>query len=310
MLNLKKLLCAPIFLITLFFSYSEILPFFKNPFLILSLDSQALLSFIMLSIAILLTSFSFVLFASLASDWKIILPIAGFGALLAIPFSLTSGVFIALGVFLVCVLSALSLLHILKNYLNFDPNKLFLPSMRGLSKLLSLIFCVVILLTLSNQNLKFEVPDSLVNIALQFAPNIADTSTATPQPLANLPKLSKDQITLLKQDPALLKQYGLNANTLDQIIAAQQSPQQSTASLMQSPVFKNQVKQEIQNMLLPYQQFMPLILSALLYLTLTSFVALGALILYPLTSLTFMILEKTGYLKFSTEQRTVKKMVI
>ena len=76
-----------------------------------------------------------------------------------------------------------------------------------------------------------------------------------------------------------------------------------------SPV-KQIVKNQLQAVFKPYQNFIPPILALLLFLSLQSFVSILGIFLTPLLWLIFLIFEKTGFVKFEVEQRTVRKLVV
>ena len=134
----------------------------------------------------------------------------------------------------------------------------------------------------------FQIPDSLINTALKFAPQPESQENST----SSLPQISPDQLNLLKNNPDLLKQIG--------------KPVQNIAN----DLIGQTVKKQFQDLIKPYTNFIPAILSILLFLTLQSFMAIINLLIYPLLWIKFYILEKTGFIKFTQESRLVKKMVI
>lgn len=73
---------------------------------------------------------------------------------------------------------------------------------------------------------------------------------------------------------------------------------------------KQTVKNQVQNFLNPYLGFIPAVLAILLFFTLQSLTSILRLLIYPLLWVVFYVLEKTGFIKFTTETREVKKMVI
>lgn len=91
-------------------------------------------------------------------------------------------------------------------------------------------------------------------------------------------------------------------NSQEQIDLA---PQSLTGDLL-----KQAVKDQLQTLLKPYLGFIPASLAIILFLTLQSLTAILNLLIYPLLWITFYILEKTGFIKFTIEQRPVKKMII
>lgn len=75
-------------------------------------------------------------------------------------------------------------------------------------------------------------------------------------------------------------------------------------------LIKQQVKDQLQNLIKPYLNFIPAVLALLLFITLQSLTSIMNLLIHPLLWIIFYILEKTGFIKFEIEQRPVKKMVI
>lgn len=75
-------------------------------------------------------------------------------------------------------------------------------------------------------------------------------------------------------------------------------------------LIKQTVKDQIQNLIKPYLNFIPAILALLLFITLQSLASIMNLLIHPLLWIIFYILEKTGFIKFTEETRLVKKMVI
>ena len=123
----------------------------------------------------------------------------------------------------------------------------------------------------------------------------------------NLPQITPDQLDLLKKNPELLKQSGLNPKMLESLTTTQknQSPTSVTDTLI-----RQTLKDQIQNLIKPYIGFVPAGLAVLLFLTLQFFISIMNLFIYPLLWVIFFLLEETGFIKFETEQRPVRKMVV
>lgn len=303
----KKLLFAPFFLLFLAFTNFQALPFFLKPSSIFSLDTSILLSLVFLSLGVLFTSFFFVLFVSIANSWKVISPTIFLGGVLSLVIiSSTPGYFLAVGAIFSGFLVAFSLSKTLKSYLNFIPSTLFIPSIKNFTKLFCIVLSITLFLAAREANIKtFEVPDSIIDAALKATPGAIDiTQEKTQAP--SLPKIDPSQIALLKQNPSLLKQYGITPQELDSLT----NPKNSTQPLDTGALLKDQVKKEVASMIEPYGAFIPLFLGITLFITVSSFAALGTILLYPLLPLIFSLLEKVKVIKFTTEQRTVKKMVV
>ena len=254
MATAKKLIFAPLLLIA-FTALIYQLPFiFKSSDFIFSLSINNLFLLIIISALIVLSSFLSVIFTSLAFDLRLILPVNLLISITPIIFlDQAIGMVLAVTVFIILLITYLSLENTLKTYLNFQPVTLFGPSIRRLSSFLILIIAISYFLAISkdiNQQ-GFQIPDSLIDTALQ----------STPQNLPN---------DLIKQT----------------------------------------VQDQIQSFIKPYLSFIPAILALLLFLTLQSLISIINLFIYPLLWITFYILEKTGYIKFTSEMRPVKKMAV
>lgn len=301
---LKKLTFAPFFLIIFFILIYSLKSFLGSYDFIFSLSTATLIQLITVSVLIILSSFLFTLTATIAPDWKIVIPLSLIAALIPLFFlNFSLGIVFAVAIFISLLLSFANLENKLKTYLNFEPISLLGPSIRNLSFLLILSFTLVFFLsinkTISEQS--FQIPDSIIDTALKFA-QTDQQETPAPQ----LPPLSKDQIDLLRKNPELLKQSSLDPKILDNLGKnLTQAPQNLANDLI-----KQTVKDQLQGLIKPYLGFVPAILSVLLFLTLQSLTSILNLLVYPLLWLTFFILEKSGFTKFIEETRVVKKMVI
>lgn len=265
---LKKLAFAPFFLIIFTVLIYQLNPILKSYDFIFSLSVNALVELIILAAFITISCFLFVLFAALAQDWKIMLPIVLLSAAIPLLF-LGPGLAIvfAVAIFISFLLTSLSLDSSLKSYLNFQPSALLGPGIRQLSGLLILSICLIYFLSSSkliSQN-GFQIPDSLIDTALKMTPMVTSTQ--------------QDSIA--------------------------QAPADLTNDLI-----KQTVKDQIQGFIKPYQSFIPALLAVLLFLTFQSLVSILNLLIYPLLWITFLILEKTGFVRFEVEQRPVRKLVI
>lgn len=307
MVILKKLIFAPVFLIVFALLIYQLNPLLISYDFVFSLSANAFISLLIICAFVSASSLLFVLLATLASDWKISIPVAIIAS--AIPF-----IFIPPSlalVFTVVILVSLLLTNLnldvaLKSYLTFQPTSLLGPPIRHLSGLLILSFCLIFFLS-TNKTIAqngFQLPDSLIDTALKFAP-ISEPASQTEQ--VGLPQLTEEQIDILKQNPDLLKQAGLDPKILDTLNQPKsaQAPQNLTQDLI-----KRTVKDQIQNFIKPYQNFIPAGLAILLFLTLQSLTSILNLLIYPLLWLTFLFLEKTGFVRFEVEQRPVKKMIV
>ena len=295
MIMLKKLILAPVFLTVFAFLASQIVPFLKSYDIIFSLSSNSLIQLIILAFLILISGLIFNLFITFAQNWKMVLPVALFASILPMLFlEPVLGLIFGLGVLISLSLTYLTLTNKLKTYFTFNPNALISPSIKELTGLLILTFSLTYFLSINQiiQKTGFQIPDSLIDTALKFTP----IESSLPQETSQF-SIPPEQLELLKQNPDLLKQYGLDPKILD-------TPQNTTANLV-----KQTVKDQLQNFIKPYLNFIPAVLALLLFISLQSLVSFLNLLIHPILWIIFYILEKTGFIRFEIEQRPVKKMV-
>ncbi len=296
MIMLKKLILAPVFLIVLAFLIYQLAPFLKSYDIIFSLSSSSLVQLITLAFLILINGLIFNLFITFAQNWKMVLPLVLVASFLPMLF-LTPflGLVFGLGVLISLFLTYLALTNKLKTYLTFNPNSLISPSVKQLTSLFILVFSLTYFLSINQiiQKTGFQIPDSLIDTALKFTP----IESSLPQETSQF-SIPPEQLELLKQNPDLLKQYGLDPKILD-------TPQNTTTNLI-----KQTLKDQMQNLIKPYLNFIPAILALLLFISLQSIISVMNLLIHPLLWIIFYILEKTGFIKFTAETRLVKKMVV
>lgn len=306
MVVFKKLTFAPVFLIVFAVLIYQLNPLLTSYDFIFSFSLTALFQLITISALISTTSLFFSLFVTIASNWKFTLPVGIMSAV--IPFLFVPpalALILAVAIFVSLLLTNLNLDSALKSYLTFAPASLLGPPIRHLSGFLILSFCLAYFFSTSQTIAQkgFQIPDSLIDTALKMAP-LPQASDQTEQ--TSLPQITPEQLDLLKKNPELLKQSGLDPAILDTLQPKSSKAPQNLAN----DLIKQTVKDQIQNFIKPYINFIPAVLTLLLFLTLQSLVSIINLLVYPLLWLTFLILEKTGFIKFETEQRTVRKMVV
>lgn len=303
---LKKLALAPVFFIIFIILLYQVAPLLSSYDFFFSLTLSTLINLLSISALFSLAGFLFILFATLASDLRITLPVSLLCCatlFIFIPPSLA--VILAVVIFISLILTNLSLYVDLKTYLTFRPETLLSPHIRHLTTFLIISFCIIYFLSMNKVVAQkgFEIPDSLIDTALKMTP--LPKTTQTQQSI--LPKLTPEQLELLKQNPDVLRQSGLDPKILDTL---DQTINTSTAGNLTSNLIKQTVKDQIQNFIKPFLSFIPGVLAVLLFFTLQSIVSIINLLIYPLLWLTFLILEKTGFIKFEIEMREVKKLVV
>lgn len=286
---LKKLIFAPFSLIVFGFLIYRLNPLFASYDVIFSLSFNTLIEFIILASLILLTSLLFTLFATIAQDFKIVALVTLMAILMPLALTISPlSVILMVGTLISLLLSYFTLGNNLKTYLTFEPGPILGPAIRHLSTFLVLVISLSFFLSVNKtiQEDGFEIPDSLIDTAIKIA---APSETTTQE--AQAPKFSINQ----------LEQYEIDPKVLDSL---------SRDQILLQNLIKQTLKDQIQNVLKPYLGIIPAVLAILLFFTLLSFVSILNLFIYPLLWIIFYILERSGYIKFTTEQRTVKKMVV
>lgn len=308
MILVKKLFLAPLLLVVFGLLVSRLAPFLKSYEFIFSLSWDTLTQMIILAGLIILFSFFFSLYTTFAQELKFVLPVglaAAFLPMLTLDPSL--GLIFAVGILCSLLLTYFTLINKLQTYLTFESNSLLGPSIRHLTSLLILTLSVVYFLSINQtvQNVGFQIPDAIIDTALKFT---APAGGETTQQEIVRSSLTPEQIDLLKQNPDLLAQYGLDLKMLDNL--NQPTTKQTSTPAASNEVIKQTVKTQLQNILQPYVGIIPAVLAVILFITLQSLVSILTLFIYPLLWIIFYILEKVGFVKFEIEQRTVKKMVV
>lgn len=310
---IKKLTFAPLLLINFILLLYFFNPFLKSTNLIFSLELNTFIQLITVSLLVLFSSLIFVLIGSFSSNLKIIIPIIILVS--ALPFALIEtklAIILAAIIFISLLLTFVGLETKLKTYLTFSAANLLSPSIRQLSGWLILGLSLIYYLSVNSviQQQGFQIPDSLIDTALKFTPQ-----TALPpvqgfkydnRLIAQLPQLTPDQLELFKKNPQLLKQYGIDPKDLDNINPSSNA----TSPANMNDFLKQTVKDQLQSLIKPYQDFIPAILAVLLFFTLQSFIAVLSIFLSPLLWLIFFILEKSNFIHYEIEMREAKKLVV
>lgn len=298
MITIKKLIFALPFLFCLAAFYRQTNQAFINIYLSLDISTAAMITLALLIGFLLLTGVFFVIFATLASDWKLILPVSILGTLSALFFiPLNLSIILMVGSLLTFIISNFSLQKNLSSYLTFQTKLLFIPSIHQIILLLTLSTSLVFYLSANTKIHQegFKLPESLTEFVSQIV------SSQMPAELdSSQVNLSPEQTVLLKQNPQLLQQYGLDPNMLNSI----EKPS------LQKVAIKVEMQKQIQNLLDPYTNFVPAILAMLFFLTLYSITSLLTFLLNPLLWAIFLILEKTGFTKYQIEMRKVEKLIV
>lgn len=312
MIPVKKLAFGLLFLVSTVGLFYFAASLFKTNDFIFSLDLQTLYQLITLSLLILVSALFFTIFAALSLDWKTILPMIVIPSLIPFlftpfPLSLSLGTGTAISL----LLSYLSLEGKMKSYLTFQPVSLLSPAVKQLAGLLILTLSIAFYLSTTRQIAQtgFEIPDSLIDNTLKLmskSPPSVQGFKYDKTLTAQLPQVTPDQLEMLKKNPQLLKQYGIDPKQLDNLPV----PSANTTSNPTAQMIKPLIKDQLQGIIKPYQNIIPGLLALLVFLTLQSLVSILGIFLSPLILMIFYILEKTKFIRFETEMREVKKLVV
>lgn len=308
MILLKKLIFAPLFLLSFILLISQLNPLLSSHNFIFALSLESLIQLVKIAALFISSALFFALFATIASDWKIILPVLGMAALMPLFFMpLNPAIIFSFLCAVSFLLAWLSLANTLKSYLTFNAPALIGPSVRTASALLIISFSIIYFLASSKtiSQTAFEIPDSLIDAALKMTP---PEQTAGEKNAGGLPdiNITPEQIEMVRKNPQIIKQYGLDPKILDTLTPNKQSAVKDLGKNM----IKQSVKDQIQKIIEPYQNLIPVVLTLLLFFTLQSLTGLINFSIYPLVWLMFLILEKIDYIKFEVEQRPVKKLIV
>jgi hypothetical protein len=294
----KKLFFALPFAVSIVGLWQTLGPILESPASLFSTDPADLqrLGFILLFL--ILSGVFWAVFITLATDWQYVLPVLLIICLITftlVPSSLALIFSIGLGLSL--LISYFLLHRKLKTYITFHPPSLISPVVKYFSTLLVIVISYGLYLSSAVQikSSGFTLPDSLTDTVVQIVAN------QMPQTQTSVPAISQEQLQQLRQNPELLKQYGLDPSILDEI----DKPQ-----LTQLDLLKPMVKTQIQTVIKPYLEFIPLLLGLLFFLTMESFIALIGPLVSLIAWITFWILEQIGFTKYISETREVKKLIV
>lgn len=300
----KAIFALPFLLFFLLFCLNLDL-FLHNSNFLFSFNLGEIFQLVLLILYLLLSSAFFAIFVTLSMDFKIVLPVAILASLIPFFFITSSAYLLIIGFMIAFLITFFFLQKRLKNYLTFQASPLLLPSIKSLTTLIILISALVFYFNIS-QNLEkngFQISDSLLDPIINMTTSGLPTSDLPqgPGPMANI---STDQIELLKQNPDLLKQFGLDPKILDQVNITK------TPVISPNNLIKEAVNSQIQNLIGPNIGIVAIILAVTFFASLNFLSSFLALLISPIISIIFLILEKSGFTKFEVTQREIKKLVV
>lgn len=303
MLILKKLIFAIPFLFFFTLAYLQIPPLFKNPYFILSFKIDLFLQLAIFLTYLLLGTTCFTVFLTLSNSWKYAISVIAVSSAIPLIFIQPPINFIlAIGGFFSLITIFLFLNKELSNYLTFKPTIILKPSIKQLTTLLILTLSISFYLVVDNEIKQngFKIPKSLIDFSLSFSQGNQDLSGISDTNI-NQVQIPPEQLQYLKANPQLLKQYGLDPSVLENLNQGQDASLDITRTLVES---------QINNMIRPYQNFVPLALTIFLFFNLQFGVFLLSLFLSPFIWFIFYLLDKSGFTKYQIEMREVKKLVV
>lgn len=189
---LKKLVLAPLFLISFAFTCFRLSPFLDSYDILFSLNAGSIVQIIVVCALLLISSFLFTLFITFSQDLKLTAPVvivAAISSIIFLPKAISW--ILALGFIAVFLLVFFNLNSKLKTYLTFQPAALLTPSIKTLSTLLILVLSVGFYLSVSSQikQAGFSIPNSLIDMIIKSIP---------PPSIPGLEQIDQKQISLLQ----------------------------------------------------------------------------------------------------------------
>jgi ABC-type multidrug transport system fused ATPase/permease subunit len=300
---IKKLLFGVIWLIVTVWELLLIKSLLLNPQPIVGFDVDSLISFLILGLALIINGSLLGIFVALADDWKLVLPVILCSAICGYAVTVgggTESITVSVGLLIIGVLAFLVFKQSLKSYLNFDAAKILSGGLKmyvfGLIFVISLSYFMLAKIRVENEG--FSLPDSLIDSVISMVPK--DTQSVENTSLSGL-QISPDQIELLKNNPETLQKMGINPAMLDSIGG------QNTTS---DDLVKLSVKSQLDKMIEPYIDWIPLFLAISLFFTLTTISSLIMFCGLIFIWIVFYLLEKSGFISFNKEMREIRKLVV
>lgn len=305
MVILKKLLFGVIFLLTLTAFFYILQTVITSSNIIFSLSLEVFLQLLTLVALLLFSSLCFVVFTSLAMDWKLVSLIIVLSAFLPVVFiPLPAGLLLSIGLITSLAINYLLLYNKLSTYLTFQPTSLLIPTIKN-TALLIILFISFGYYAITSADIHqngFTIPDSLIDMTLSFVPQENLTGQI---PNTTIPQIPEDQLNELKKNPQLLKQYGLDIEDLDTFTQITNNKPVSTKDLV-----KTTIKDQVQQLIKPYINYIPIASSVIFFLSLISLSSMLSIFMTPILWLLYFVMEKSHFIRFEKTLREVKKMVI
>ena len=324
---LKKIVFTPLALVlfaTSIFYYQQILKQYLDVFF---KPYGGILEFGILAAIILFTSLSWIIFMCFSQSFKyLIIPLLTSATIPFLLFQSNVGLVIGIIYALGLLTTFFNLQTNLKTYINFKPSELLIPAIKLLNTFTLISFSLGYYFFVNTiiQTQGFKLPETLIDWAIDLS---LQSQTQSPQVLgkkylAQIPTLTQDQIDLLKQNPQILEQYGLDPNDLDELVPGTPSnkpisPNQNTVSITPTlpganlkDILKAQISNSLEAMLKPYHYAIPVVLAFMFYSLSSLILWILSFFLSPIISLIFLIFDKSSFIAYQKEMREVKKMIV
>jgi hypothetical protein len=333
----KKLLFGGIFLILFTGLHFFLFPLLTSYEWIFGLNQSSFNQIIQLSLLLIFSSMSLVIFFFLVNHRLLGVGLAVLGALIPVAFSFNSTGFLLCGLYLLTFITSYFLVeNTSRHYISFSAPTLLIPHIKTLATLILIIICIGYYLTI-NLVIKekgFSIPEAIIpdSVIENLINQQMDSMTIKGDKyIAQLPQLTAEQLQILKQNPDLLRQYGVDPAILDQydqqtapIGSVSSTPRStpnskaiqvptSTATSPTVAVVKKMALAPVNDLIKDYQFLVAPILALLLFSAFSFvffFFFLFNFISGGIIKIIFYILEKTGFIHFQKEMREVQKLVI
>lgn len=305
----KRLFFVPFFLSMLFTAISSGKIFLEDFNLIFSIDINVFYQMLLFSSALFFTGIFFSVFITLSQNLKIALPVILLASV--IPFFVLPQALAAvfsIGIIIAGTVQYLILKGRLNTYVNFRPSELLSSIVKDLAGMLVIVFAVVYFMSANSfiaQN-GFQIPDAIFDTVSKLVPLPEEGQLFENAELTKELPISKKQLESLKQNPQLLKQFGLNPSALDKLTMNEKGAQIPSTKEFLKQTFNTQ----IQELIKPYQHFIPIILGILFFFTIRSILSVYLFTTSFFIWIIFALLEKTGFISFTKEMREVRKLQV
>ena len=281
-----------------------------------SLQSGTLLTIIYLCIGLSLSALFFSFIVLLSNNWFLPLFAAIISGLIPLLMITESplNIILCAGFLLSFIIGMLYQMQKMRSYITFSATQLLIPPIKLILLVLTLTLAYgyYSVATTDLTQKGFSIPDPLIDAAIAMSGTSQATSggVSTPtQPAIPSINLTSEQVAQLKQNPALLKQFGLSAKDLDAYL----SPKKTTTGKEpseSSSLIKTMVKNQLNTSIQPYLSYVPPLLAIVFFGSVASMSSLAGFILPLLIWILFILFEKSGFIRFDKELREVKKLVV